>query len=63
MTGITVKAKVLRALEDIPANADYDDVMERIYILQKVERGKHQIEEGEGIPHEEAKRRIKKWHE
>ena len=42
-------------------DATFDDVMERIYMLQKIERGRQQIASGEGITHEEAKRRMKRW--
>ena len=62
MTETTVKDKVLRAVRDLPADATYEDAMERLYVLYKVEQGLRQLEEGQGIPHEEAKRRIKTWH-
>lgn len=47
----------------MPSDVTFDDVMERVYMLQKIERGRRQIAAGEGIPHEEAKRRMKRWHE
>ncbi len=58
MTETTVKEKVLKAVEKLPADATYEDAMERLYVLYKVERGLRQIEAGEGIPHAEAKKRI-----
>lgn len=63
MTEPSVKDNVLRVLEGLPADASYEDAMERLYILHKVEQGRRQIEAGEGIPHEEVKQRLKKWHE
>lgn len=63
MTETTVKEKVLRAVEQLPGDATIEDAMERLYILYKVEQGLRQVEAGQGIPHEEAKRRIKTWHE
>ena len=62
MRGTSVKSKVLKAVEELPADVTYEDVMERLYILYKVERGLQQIEAGEGIPHEKAKKKIKTWH-
>ena len=53
---------MLRAVGEMPDGATYDDVMERVYMLQKIERGRQQIEAGEGIPHEEAKQQMKRWH-
>ncbi|MEM6288700.1 MAG: hypothetical protein AAF845_16300 [Bacteroidota bacterium] len=63
MPATTVRDRVLRAVEEMPSDASFDDVMERVYILQKIERGRAQISAGEGIPHEEAKRQMKRWHE
>jgi hypothetical protein len=59
----TIKDRVLRALEEMPSDVTFEDVMERIFILQKVERGRQQLAAGEGIPHAEAKQRMKRWHE
>ena len=55
----TVKEKVLKAVEALPADATYEDAMEQLYVLYKVERGLRQIDADEGIPHAEAKKRIK----
>ena len=63
MTGTSVKDKVRRAVEELPANASFEDAMERLYILYKVEQGRRQLEAGQGIPHHEVKKRLKKWHE
>jgi len=62
MPETTVRDRVLRAVGEMPDGATYDDVMERVYMLQKIERGRQQIEAGEGIPHEEAKQQMKRWH-
>ena len=37
--------------------------MERLYVLYKVERGREQLESGLGIPHQEVKKRLKRWQE
>lgn len=63
MTEPTVKEQVLKAVTELPADATFEDAMERLYLLYKVEQGRRQIEAGEGIPHAEARKRIKKWHE
>lgn len=59
----TVRDRVLRAVEEMPSDITFEEVMERVYMLQKIERGRQQIAAGEGIPHDEAKRRMKRWHE
>ncbi|MGI9174080.1 MAG: hypothetical protein ACR2GR_02005 [Rhodothermales bacterium] len=62
MTEATAKDCVLRAVEEMPSDVTFEDIMERVYLLQKVERGREQIAAGEGILHEEAQRQIKRWH-
>lgn len=58
-----VRDRVLRAVEEMSGDVTFEDVMERIFLLQKIERGRQQIADGEGVPHDEAKRRMKRWHE
>lgn len=63
MTETTVRERVLRAVEEMPRDVTFEDVMERVYMLQKIERGRQQIAAGEGVPHKEATHRMKRWHE
>ena len=63
MTETSVKERVLKAVGALPADVTYEDVMERLYFLYKIEQGLRQVEAGEGIPHEEVKQRFAgKWH-
>ena len=63
MTEPTVRDRVLRAVEDLPRDTTFEDVMERVYMLQKIERGREQIAAGAGVAHEDAVRQMKRWHE
>ena len=63
MPETTVRDRVLRAVGEMPSDITFEDVMERVYMLQKIERGRQQIAAGEGIPHEDAKHKMKRWHE
>lgn len=63
MSETSVRDKVRRIAEDLPAGASFEDAMERLYIFYKLEQGRREIEAGQGIMHEEVKRRVKKWHE
>lgn len=63
MSEATVKDRVLHAVAEMPGDATFEDVMERVYLLQKAERGRQQIADGRGVPHAEAKRTMKRWHE
>ena len=63
MADATIKHKILKALEELPEDTTFEDVMERLYFLYKIDKGLKQVEAGETIPHEEAIKRIKTWHE
>jgi prevent-host-death family protein len=39
----------------------FEAMNERIALLENIARGERAIEEGRVIPHEEAKRRMKRW--
>jgi predicted transcriptional regulator len=55
----TLKEKVIEAIQQLPADATMDEMMERMYFLTKVERGFQQIDSGEWVSHEEARARGK----
>lgn len=60
MTAPSVKQRVIDALEQLPADASFEDVMERVYFLSKVQRGLEQLDRGEVVEHDEVKRRFLK---
>ncbi|MEM1394169.1 MAG: hypothetical protein AAGG00_12915 [Cyanobacteria bacterium P01_H01_bin.150] len=59
MTSTTAKQKILKALEEMPQDVTFTEVMERLYFLYKVERGIQQVSDGDIMSHAEAKARIK----
>lgn len=61
MTTTTVKQKIMKALEEMPQDVTFSEVMERLYFLYKVEQGLKQVADGDIMSHAEAKARIKKW--
>lgn len=58
---MTAKEEIMALLEQLPDNATIEDAIERLVILYKLQQGLEQLDNGEGIPHEEAKRRIRQW--
>jgi predicted transcriptional regulator len=58
MTAPTIKQQVIEALEQLPADASFEDAMERIYFLSKVQRGLEQLDRGEVVDHDEVRRRF-----
>jgi predicted transcriptional regulator len=54
----TVRERILQALEDLPADATFDDAIERLVFLAKIDAGVAELDAGKGVPHEEVKRRL-----
>ncbi len=54
-------AQVWQALQGLPESACFDDVVEEVYLLYKINRGLRQLDSGQGIPHEEARERFREW--
>ena len=54
----TVRERILQALQDLPPDATFDDAIERLVFLAKIDEGLAELDAGKGIPHDEAKRRL-----
>ena len=52
------RERMIEAIRELPEDASVDDAIERLVFLAKIEEGLAQLDRGEGIPHEEAKRRL-----
>lgn len=52
-----LKKEVEHLLNDLPEDADWDDLMYKIYVRQSIEQGLKDSEEGRVISHEEIKRK------
>lgn len=57
----TLKADALKAIEQLPDEADIDDIMYKLYVIEKVRKGKQAAEKGEFISHDDLKQEIQKW--
>ncbi len=54
----TTRDRIRQALEDLPPNATFEDAIERLVFLAKIEAGLTELDAGQGIPHDEVKRRL-----
>ena len=54
----TQKERILQALETLPPEATFDDAIERLVFLARVEAGLAELDAGRGVPHDEVKRRL-----
>ena len=58
---MTVKDKVIHAVQDLPDNASIEDAMERLLFLSKLEKGIQQADSGQTITHAQVKEKMAKW--
>lgn len=57
----TAKDEVRQLLDDLPEDASYEDIQYRIYVRQKIENSLAEVERGEVVSHEEARKRLARW--
>lgn len=61
MRVISVKEKMLKAIQELPQEVTFEEVMEKLYFLYKIEKGLKQADAGQKISHEDVKQQMKKW--
>ncbi|MBW6471145.1 MAG: hypothetical protein K0A90_07995 [Methanosarcinaceae archaeon] len=57
----TVKDAVIQMIHDMPKTVSVNDIMAELYFREKVDAGLQALDDGQGIEHQEAKDRVKKW--
>lgn len=55
------KEQVLDAIRALPDTATVEDVIERLYVLLKIEKGLAQADAGDTLSQEEVRERMSKW--
>ena len=58
MPELTVRDRIMQALEDLPPDVTFEEAIERLVFLAKIDAGLAELDAGKGIPHDEAKRRL-----
>lgn len=51
----------LNTINQLPDNADMEEIMYRLYVLDKVRKGQEAIERGDTLTSDELKREIDSW--
>ena len=54
----TARDRIIEALRDLPQDATFEDAIERLVFLAKIDIGLAELDAGKGIPHNEVKRRL-----
>ena len=58
---MTTKESVLQAISELPDDASLEEILDAVLLRLKVERGRRQIQEGQGVSHEEVRERLARW--
>ena len=57
----TLKKDILDAIKKLPESASVDEIMYRLYVIDKVRKGKKAIDRGETVSIEEIKKEMDTW--
>ncbi len=55
------KTKVLEAVNSLPDEFPLEEVIERLILLEKIEKGMEQVRQKQVVSTAEAKKRLQKW--
>jgi len=58
---MTTKEIALRTIEQLPENASWEDIQERINFIVGVRKGLRELDDGQGIPHDKVKEEFAEW--
>ena len=58
---MTTKEIAIHTIEELPEDATWDDVQERINFVAGVRKGLRELDEGKGIPHDRVKEEFAQW--
>ncbi len=56
-----LKKEAIETITNLPDDVDMDEIMYRLYVLDKIRKGQEAVSQGRTISHEELKREIDKW--
>jgi predicted transcriptional regulator len=58
---MTAKEIALKTIEQLPEDASWEDIQERINFVAGVRKGLHELDQGKGIPHDKVKEEFAEW--
>ena len=57
----SIKQNAIQVIRSLPDNTSYEDIMEKLYFLEKIDAGLKDIDSGNTLTHDEVKERLAKW--
>jgi len=61
MQSQSLKQQALESLQSLPDDADIDEIMYRLFVIDKVRKSREAISQGQVTSHEELQREIDHW--
>ena len=58
---MTSKEIALKTIEQLPEDASWEDIQERINFVAGVRKGLREIDEGKGVPHDKVREEFAEW--
>jgi hypothetical protein len=58
---MNTKELAIRSIQELPEDATWEDIQERINFVAGVRKALRELNEGKGIPHERIKEEFSEW--
>jgi predicted transcriptional regulator len=58
---MSTKSRVLDMVSNLPDDSTLDDIGYRLYVLESIEQGIAELDKGEYLSHDAAKKELAKW--
>jgi predicted transcriptional regulator len=58
---LPAKEEALETIGKLPDDTDMDEIMYRLYVLDKIRKGREAVEQGRTVSSEELRREIDSW--
>lgn len=56
-----IKEKAINAISTLPASSNIDDIMYRLYVIDKIIKGRAAIEQGEFVLIDDLQKEMESW--
>ncbi len=56
-----LKKEVMKTMKEMPDEFSVDEAIDRLILLNKINKAKEEIKQGKGLTTDQAKKKLKKW--
>ena len=56
-----VKKQVMKTIGEMPEEFSVDDAIDKLIVLNKIEKARKEIKDGKGLTTPQAKKKLQKW--